>query len=110
MSQPTESELAAWLIVSSIIKRLALPEDLRGCTVGMPEFADGETCAHFYPGRSLGFHRTVNALLAREVRSRGGNVAKSVMTRSGTGGVETATTRRASADRHYSITGKPLRD
>jgi len=103
MSQPTESELAAWLIVSSIIKRLALPEDLRGCTVGMPEFADGETCAHFYPGRTLGFHRTVNALLAGEVRSRGGRCVRAVMTRSGTGGVGAETTRRALAERHYSV-------
>jgi hypothetical protein len=55
-----------------IEERLKLPEDLRGKTLHMPEFSDAETCAHFFPGRTLGFHRTINALLTREVRSRGG--------------------------------------
>jgi hypothetical protein len=105
MPMPTDAELAAWVVVSSIIERLALPDKLCGCTVTVPEFTDAETCAHFYEGRTLGFHQTINALLAREVCSRGCDVVKILMTRSG-GQNQTEETRRASADRRYSVVGE----
>ena len=49
--------------------------------VNLVEFADVDTCAFFYPGRTLAFHRTINSLIAREVRSRGGEVTKTVITK-----------------------------
>jgi hypothetical protein len=51
----TDSELAAWVVVSEIIERLKLPEDLRGCTVSMPDFADGENVRALLPRPQLGF-------------------------------------------------------
>ena len=106
MNQPKYIELAAEVVASAIIQRLALPDNLRGCTVTMPDFSDGETCAHFYEGRTLGFHQAINTLLAQEVRSRGGTASKIVITQASSAN-ETEETRCAFADRHYSVMGRP---
>jgi hypothetical protein len=53
-----EIELAAWTVAAPLLEKLKLPEDLRGRTVNMVEFADAKTCEFFYPaGRSDSIER-----------------------------------------------------
>jgi hypothetical protein len=66
-------------IAAGIVADLNLPTDLRGRLVNLVRFSDEESCRLYYPDRSLGEHEVVCAFVRAEVRRRGGETCRTVV-------------------------------
>lgn len=87
-------------IASGILSQLKLPNDLRGRMVNLVKFPDEESCRAVYADRSLVDHEVACAYVKAEVRRRGGETSRTLISFSKTQWDRTEGAKRAAEYNH----------